>query len=140
MSSEDQAKAYLQEAELTLSSARAIFSVAEEGGENLWAQVVKNGYDAIEQAISAAIANSGEAIPRQHPAKVNTFITVCDPNDALEETLLYWLDRRSDSQYVDIRGNQVNIPHEQFTRHDAERILEDAETVLRWIIEEYELS
>lgn len=140
MSSEDQAEAYFEEAQLTLSSARAIFSVAEESGENLWAQVVKNGYDAIEQAISAAIAITGESIPRAHPAKVNTFIDVCEPPEELEETLLDWLRRRSDSQYVDIRGEEVNVPHEQFTRQDAERILEDVETVLEWTDEEFDIS
>lgn len=139
MSSDEQAGAYLEEARLTLSSARAIYSVAEQSGENLWAQVVKNGYDAIEQAISAALAKSGESIPRRHPAKVNEFIEVCQPGEDLEETLLYWLGRRSDSQYVDIRGETVNVPHEQFTRQDAEKIIHDAESMIGWIDEGYEI-
>lgn len=131
MSSEDQAQAYLTEAELTLRSARTIFNAATPG-DPLWAQVVKNAYDAIEQAVSAAIATEGERIPRRHPAKVNTFLDLYDPGDEIEEQLLYWLRRRSDAQYVDIRGDEVNIPHEQFDEADAERILEDAEAVLSY--------
>lgn len=79
MSSEEQAEAYFEEAELTLESAEAIYNSAEESGENLWAQVVKNGYDAIEQAVSAGIAAENEAIPRNHPGKINTFIESTNP-------------------------------------------------------------
>jgi hypothetical protein len=39
----------LEEAELTLDAAKAIYDVSG-GPQRLWAQVVKNGYDAIEQA------------------------------------------------------------------------------------------
>lgn len=130
MSSEEQAEAYLEEAELTLESARAIYRSAENSGEDLWAQVVKNGYDAMEQAVSAAIAAENEAIPRNHPGKINVFIETYEPGDEVEDLLLHWLQRRSSSQYVDIRGNEINVPHEQFDRDDADRILEDAETVL----------
>lgn len=133
MSSEEQADAYLTEAGLTLESAAAIYRSADESGENLWAQVVKNGYDAIEQAISAGIAAENEAIPRNHPGKVNSFIERHDPGDEVADLLLNWLQRRSNSQYVDIRGDEVNIPHEQFTREDAAQILEDAEIVLRYV-------
>lgn len=129
MSSEEQAEAYLEEAKLTFQSARAILDAAG-GAEDMWAQVVKNAYDAIEQAVSAAIASRSESIPRKHPAKINRFIGVFEPEDEIKETLLYWLRRRSDSQYVDIRGDKINIPHEQFDRGDAERILEDAEMVI----------
>lgn len=130
MSSEEQALAYQKEARLTLESARSIFDTAASGNEQLWAQVVKNAYDAIEQAVSAAIAATGESVPRTHPAKVNTFLALCDPADDLESLLLYWLRRRSNSQYVDIRGDEINVPHQQFDRGDAERVLEDAENVL----------
>lgn len=130
MSSDDQAAAYLEEARLTLASARAIDREATNSEENLWAQVVKNGYDAIEQAISAAIAARGEPIPRAHPAKINAFIDFHDPTADVEEALLYWLQRRSEAQYVDIRGDEVAIPHEQFDRRDADRILEDAGDIL----------
>jgi uncharacterized protein (UPF0332 family) len=106
MSSEEQAGAYLEEAELTLSSAQVIHNSAVETHEELWAQVVKNGYDAIEQAVSAAIAHRDETIPRAHPAKINTFLDLYHVSEDLEDTLLYWLRRRSDSQSVDIRGDQ----------------------------------
>lgn len=136
MSTDEQADAYLAEAELTLSSARAIHQAATDTQENLWAQVVKNGYDAIEQAISAAIAARDERIPRAHPAKINTFIDLYKTREDIEETLLYWLRRRSDSQYVDIRGDTINIPHERFNQEDAERILDDAQAVLTYVTEE----
>lgn len=129
MSSEEQAEAYMEEARLTFESARAIEESSDDR-DDMAAQVVKNAYDAIEQAISAAIASTGEAIPRKHPAKVNRFIGLFEPEEELEQTLLYWLRRRSDSQYVDIRGDEINIPHEQFDRADAERIMDDAETVI----------
>lgn len=136
MSSEEQAEAYFEEAELTLESAEAIYNSAEESGENLWAQVVKNGCDAIEQAVSAGIAAENEAIPRNHPGKINTFIELYEPGEEVEDLLLNWLQRRSSSQYVDIRGDEINIPHEQFTQEDAEQILEDIETVLNYIQEQ----
>ena len=131
MSSDEQATAYLAEAELTLQAAQSIYDAA--GDREMWAQVVKNGYEAIEQAASAAIAAQDHAVPRRHPAKINTFLDLYDVDEELEDRLLYWLRRRSDSQYVDIRGDEVNIPHEQFTRDDAKAILEDAERVLMFV-------
>lgn len=133
MSAQEQAEAYLNEARLTLESAQAIYNTATETGNQLWAQVVKNGYDAIEQAVSAAIAADGEDIPYQHPAKINTFLELHDPPQALADALLEWLRRRSDAQYVDIRGDNVNIPHTLFDRHDAEQILEDANAVIELV-------
>lgn len=133
MSSEEQADAYFEEAELTLESAQAIHDSARETGNDLWAQVVKNGYDAIEQAVSAGIAAENEAIPRNHPGKINTFIELYEPSEEVEDLLLHWLQRRSNSQYVDIRGDEINIPHEQFTQEDAEQILEDVETILEYV-------
>lgn len=97
MSSDEQAEAYLEEARLTLSSAQAIMDAAKEK-EDMWALVVKNAYDAIEQALSAAIASRQEGIPRKHPAKVNRFIELFDPEEDIERRILYWLRRRSDSQ------------------------------------------
>lgn len=52
MSTEDQARAYLGEAQLTLDSEMAIYDAASPDNE-LWAQVVKNSSDALEQAASA---------------------------------------------------------------------------------------
>lgn len=89
MSSGEQAQAYLEEARLTLASARAIFEAANSGRTDMWAQVVKNGYDAIEQAVSAAIAAAGGRIPRQHPAKITEFIDLYGPEDEFSERVLY---------------------------------------------------
>lgn len=133
MSSEKQVDAYMKAAELTLESAQAIYRTAQETGDELWSQVVKNGYDSIEQAISAGIAAEGESIPRNHPGKVNTFVATFDPPEEIEDELLHWLQRRSSSQYVDIRGDEVNVPHEQFTREDAKQILNAADTVIDYV-------
>jgi len=138
VSSEGQAEAYFEEARLTLQSAQAIYDAAEETGDDLWAAVVKNGYDAIEQAASAAIASQGHAIPRNHPGKINDFIELYHPSSELEDTLLHWLRSRSDTQYVDIREDQINIPHTVFDQEDAEQILEDAETVIEYVTEQVE--
>ena len=134
MSTEEQARAYFREATLTLESARTVYEAASDANR-LWAQVVKNGYDAIEQAVSAGIADRGRTVPRRHPAKINTFIDCFEPPETLEDRLLYWLRRRSDTQYVDIRDDEVNVPHVQFGRSDAERVLEDAERVLSYVEE-----
>lgn len=67
---EKQARAYLDEARTTLDGARIIFEARNEG----YAQVVKNGYDALEQALSAGIAYEGEDIPQYHNGKVTKFL------------------------------------------------------------------
>lgn len=134
MSADEQARAYLREARLTLDSAHAIHESSSDANQ-LWAQVVKNGYDAIEQAVSAGIADRGRPVPRRHPAKINTFIDCFDPSARVEDDLLYWLRQRSDTQYVDIRDDKVNIPHEQFGRTDAERVLRDATQILSYVEE-----
>ena len=125
MSTEKQATAYLEEATLTLEATRAI-AAAATASRQLWAQVVKNGYDAIEQAVSAAIAARGHAVPRRHPAKINTFLDLYKLDSDLED----WLRRRSEAQYVDIRGDEITIPHELFDQTDAEAILADADRIL----------
>lgn len=140
MSIEEQAAAYLEEARLTLQSAHAIYESAERSDAALWATVVKNGYDAIEQAISAAIAAENQTIPRNHPAKINTFLEIHEIDDEIETTLLEWLRRRSDSHYVDIRGNEINIPHMTFDQEDARRILKDAEQVITLVEDVVALS
>jgi len=139
MSTDDQADAYLTEARLTHRSAEAIYDAAADENQDLWAQVVKNAYDAIEQAVSAAIAAEDENVPRRHPAKINRFIDLYEPSEELEDTLLHWLRRRSDSQYVDIRAGKVTIPHEQFDQDDAETILDNAGTVIEYVRNEIEL-
>ena len=66
----EQSKKYMEEAELTLESAEAIFEKAKEEDKDLWANVVKSCYDAIEQAISSAISAKEEIIPIRHPDKI----------------------------------------------------------------------
>jgi HEPN domain-containing protein len=136
MSSDEQAATYLEEARLTLEAAQAVYDKAEETGNDLWATAVKNGYDAIEQAASAAIAAKDHAIPRNHPGKINEFIDLYEPLEELEEQLLYWLRRRSDTQYVDIRGDHINIPHNQFEKEDAAQVLQDVETIIHYVTQQ----
>lgn len=116
MSVDEQARAYLREATLTLESARAIHEA--DDADRLRAQMVENGYDAIEQAVSAGIADHERSVPRRHPAKINAFIDCYEPPSDLEDRLLYWLQRRGDTQYVDIRDGEINVPHEQFGREE----------------------
>ncbi len=132
MSREEQAVAYIVEAERTLMSARSIAGSAS-AADLLWAQAVKNGYDAIEQAVSAAVAARGDRIPRRHPATINAFLTEYDPPAKLEDRLLEWLHRRSDALSVDICGEDVTVRHERFDQTDAEEILADAEAVIEYV-------
>jgi len=125
--------AYFEEARLTFDSARSIFDAASAGRGDLWAAFAKNTYDAIEQSVSAAIAAGGGSIPRNHPAQGTEFLERYEPGEDLRDVLLYWPRRRSDSQYVDVRGDTINVPHEQFGRADAERIPADAERVLEYV-------
>lgn len=129
---EEQAEAYLQEAVLTLESAETLFEAASEN-TNIWAQVVKNAYDAIEQMISSAIADKGESIPRAHPAKIKKFIELYNPEESIQNSLFKWLRRRSETQYVDFKGDEINVPHKQFSQNDAEEILNDAKRILKYI-------
>lgn len=63
----EQASAYLSEAVTTLDSAKVLL----DGDATAFApQIVKNAYDALEQALSAGIAARGDDIPRCHGAKI----------------------------------------------------------------------
>lgn len=137
MNKEEQAAAYVREARLTLKSARTIYE-SSASGERMWAQVVKNAYDALEQAASAGIAHRGQRIPRSHTAKIKRFVELYDPVEELSESIFHWLGMRSDSQYVDIRGDEIVVPHELFNQDDAAKILKDAEEVIELIGREIE--
>lgn len=97
---------------------------------------MKNGYDAIEQAISAGVAAEGDPVSRRHAAKIETFLDLYEPPEEFEEFLLEWYRQRSDSQYVDIRGDEINVPHEQFDAESAARIIEDATDALGYVPDE----
>lgn len=102
----------------------------------MWAQVVKNGYDAIEQAASAGIAARDEVIPRDHPAKIRVFTGIYKMDQSLQKSLFDWLRRRSGSQYVDIVGDEIKVPHRSFGQKDAEKIVKDAEEVIELVRQE----
>lgn len=127
----ERAKAYLDEAETTLRSARVLF---EQEPDEFTSQFVKNAYDASEQAISAGIAARGEDVPKRHGAKIQRFFEP-DDVDELERISFGWHARRSDAQYVDVRGTEISVPSKVFDREDAERILADAETILAYVRE-----
>ena len=87
----EQSKRYLEEADLTLYAAKTIFEKAKEEEKNLWFNVVRSTYDAIEQAISAAIVRKSELIPKQHPLKIKKFIILCSQtlsNQCLEQDMV----------------------------------------------------
>lgn len=121
-----QARAYLEQAETTLSSATVLFDTDPNEFD---AQIVKTGYDAIEQALSAWIAAKGEDIPRRHPGKVQRFVQLHDA-DQIEELAYYWLSRRSRAQYIDFEGEELSTPTDAFEAEDAKQVISDAERVL----------
>lgn len=130
---ENQAKAYLDEAKTTLDGAKILFE-SRNGG---YAQVVKNAYDALEQALSAGIAFEGEDIPQYHNGKVTKFFGSYE-HDTLERKSLKWLSKRETARYVDFEGGSLSIPQENFDESDAEEILEDAEATIEFVSEQIE--
>lgn len=131
---EEQAREYLQEAELTFIASEGIFKQAKETGRKLWAQVVKNAYDAMEHAISAALAYKGLFIPKEHPEKITSFINNFNlRGSAIEKILTKWLGRRGKAQYVDIRGGKIYVPHEIFNENDAEEAIDDARRIIGYV-------
>lgn len=125
----EQASAYLSEAETTLDSAQVLF---DDDPEAFASQVVKNAYDALEQALSAGIAARGEDIPRRHGAKIQRFFEPLDAEE-MERTAFDWHSRRSNAQYVDFRGSELSVPSKNFGRDDAEQILQDTEEFLEFV-------
>lgn len=130
----EQASAYLDESETTLNSAKVLL---DEDPEAFASQVVKNAYDALEQALSAGIAARGDDIPRQHGAKIQRYFGPLDSPEAeeLEEVAFRWHSRRSDAQSVDFRGEELSVPSKNFDRDDARAIVEDAERILAFVRE-----
>ena len=127
----EQASAYLSEAETTLDSAQVLF---EDDPDAFASQIVKNAYDALEQALSAGIAAREEDIPRRHGAKIQPYFEPLDAEE-LERTAFDWHSRRSNAQYVDFRGSELSVPSKNFDREDAERILADTEDFLEFVRE-----
>ncbi len=125
----EQARAYLSEAETTLESARVLL---ERDSATFAPQIVKNAYDALEQALSAGIAARDEDIPRRHGAKIQQYFGPFDEKE-LEQTIFDWHARRSNAQYVDFRGTDLSVPSGNFDSDDAERIVSDAKTVIEFV-------
>ena len=126
---ERQAKEYLAEAERTLLAAEVLYR-AHFG---LWVQVVTSSYDAMEQAVSAAIAAKEQDIPREHAEKIKEFVRLCGPPPALLNVLTSWVSRRSASRYVDVRGESLVVPRTLFSERDAQRALGDAHAILAYV-------
>lgn len=127
---EKQLKSYLEEAELSLETAQIIFNKAKEEDKDLWANVVKTCYDAIEQSVSAAIIKRDEIIPKEHPAKIKKFVNLFKVDKGLQEKIYFWLRKRSNSQYVDIKDDKIFVPHELFTEEDAQQALDDSKEII----------
>lgn len=122
-----QAEKYLEEAELSMKAGESLFDLDDE---DLYAHVVKNCYDSMEQAVSAALAKKDLIIPKEHPAKITEFINSYVLEDKIKNILLFWLRKRSLSQYVDIKDGEIIVPHEIFEKKDAIKALEDCEFIL----------
>ena len=43
---------------------------------------------------------------------------------------MYWLGKRSTSQYVDIKYGELSVPHKTFDQKDAEKALREFESAL----------
>jgi HEPN domain-containing protein len=128
----EQAVAYVSEAETTLESARVLL---DRDASAFAAQVVKNAYDAFEQALSAGVAARGRDVPRRHGAKIRAYFDPLDDAEAaeLERVAFEWHSRRSDAQYVDRRGTDLSVPSENFDAEDARRIVDDAERIVAFV-------
>lgn len=129
----EQSKKYMEEAELSLYSAEAVFDKAKEEDKDLWANVVKSCYDAIEQAISSAIAAKEERIPIQHPEKIIRFNKIFKTSKDMQEKIFFWLGRRSSAQYVDIKHDKISVPHELFTEEDAKKAIDESKEIIEEI-------
>ena len=129
---DEQANAYLHEAKTTLESAQVLF---ERKPAAFAPQIVKNGYDALEQALSAGLAARGEDGPKRHHTKIQRYFEPLDERD-LERVAFGWYARRSDAQYVDFRGDELSVPSDNFDFKDAEQMLIDATSVLDFVEEE----
>ncbi len=126
----EQSKKYMEEAELTIYSAQAIFERAKDEDKDLWANVIKSCYDAIEQAISSAIATKGEKIPIRHPDKIDRFSELFSISKELDEKISFWLGRRASTQYVDIKDDKLSVPHELFDEKDAKKALDESREII----------
>lgn len=124
-----QAQAYLDQAERTLETARILF---DRDAQRYASQIVKNGYDSLEQTLSAGIAAADAEIPRRHPGKVQRFFEAYDQPE-LERLAFQWLSRRSEAQYVDFEGREISIPAEKFDEDDAAQIIEDAGRIVEFV-------
>lgn len=120
----------MEEAELTLASAQAVFDRAKEKDEDLWANVVKSCYDAMEDVICSAIASKEEKIPIRHPEKINKFNQLFEVSSGLNEKIFFWMGKRSSAHYVDIKDNKLSVPHELFSEEDAKKALDDSREVV----------
>jgi len=127
---EKQAEKYLEEAELSLSAAQIIFDQAKKKGKDMWANVIKGCYDAIEQAISAGIAKKNELIPKEHPLKIKKFINLYTIDDKVKNNIMFWLGKRASAQYVDIKNNKLSVPHELFNEEDAKKALGESKEII----------
>ena len=132
---EQQARAYLDEAELTIESAEAIYERAKRTGKQLWSKVVKEAYDAMENCVMAALAKVHVDIPRYHPAKTATFISQFKLGGTdTAEILTKWLARRSRARYVDFNETgKLRVPLDEFGEADAPEALRDCKKVLGFV-------
>lgn len=123
----------MEEAELSLVAAESVYERAKESDLDLWAHVVKTCYDAIEQAISSAIASKEEKIPIKHPEKINKFVSLFEPPKEIENRIYFWLGKRASAQYVDIKDNKLSVPYELFDEEDAKKSMEESREIVEEI-------
>jgi HEPN domain-containing protein len=127
----------LDEAELTIESAEAIYERARTTGKQLWSKVVKEAYDAMENCVMAALVEVHVDIPRYHPAKMATFISQFKLEGTdMAEILTKWLARRSRARYVDFNeAGKLRVPLDEFGEAEASEALRDCKKVLAFVRE-----
>jgi HEPN domain-containing protein len=115
-----QARAYLRIARRQLAMAEALLD------KDLYEGTIFHCYHAFEAACSAAIANQGPNVPRQHRAKFNSFLALY-PNLSFAQEFAALLaelyPKRERSLYADIEFGEVTDPSLAYSRADAKDTL-----------------
>ena len=91
--------------------------------KELYEGTIFHCYHAFEAACSAAIANQGHHVPRQHRAKFNSFLDLYPDLRFAEEfaaLLAELYPKRERSLYADIEFGAVTDPALAYSRADAE--------------------
>jgi HEPN domain-containing protein len=94
--------------------------------KRLYEGTVFHCYHAFEAMCSAAIANQGQPVPKQHRSKFNSFLRLYPDVSFAQEfaaLLAELYPKRERSLYADIEFDAVTDPALAYSRQDAEQTL-----------------